>query len=146
MVPDHGAILDFGFPGLGPGENRSFTLYYGAAKTTARADEALYKIAIPTRVRNELAALGMPLGSQYGFVDFIGNAVQILTTVNTHDDTSQICYGRIRPAGGHPRPTPDPHDGKDPHDGDDRDDDDDRHHDSDRHHDNDRHDDKDRYK
>jgi hypothetical protein len=44
VVADQGTIFDFGFPGLAPGEARTFTLWYGAAPTTARADEALYNV------------------------------------------------------------------------------------------------------
>jgi type IV pilus assembly protein PilY1 len=41
LVADHGALFDLGFPGLAPGEARTFTLFYGAAPTVAEADLAL---------------------------------------------------------------------------------------------------------
>jgi type IV pilus assembly protein PilY1 len=37
---DHGAAFDFGFPALGAGEERKFTIFYGAASTEAQADVA----------------------------------------------------------------------------------------------------------
>ncbi|MCK0114331.1 cell wall-binding repeat-containing protein [Ornithinimicrobium sp. F0845] len=38
---DHGALFDFGFDEVAPGETLSFTTYYGAAGTEAAADAAL---------------------------------------------------------------------------------------------------------
>jgi type IV pilus assembly protein PilY1 len=43
-VTDHGALFDFTFPGLLPGEARSFAIFYGAAPTTAGAHHALYQV------------------------------------------------------------------------------------------------------
>ncbi len=38
---DHGALFDFGFGALDPGESTTFTIFYGAAGTTADADAAI---------------------------------------------------------------------------------------------------------
>ena len=38
---DHGAVFDFGFGALAPGESTTFFIYYGAAGTTADADVAV---------------------------------------------------------------------------------------------------------
>ena len=38
---DHGALFDFGFDAVAPGESLSFTTYYGAAGTETSADAAL---------------------------------------------------------------------------------------------------------
>jgi hypothetical protein len=51
---DHGALFDFGFGEVEPGESVSFRIYYGASATEAEADAAL------AAVRAEVYSYGQP--------------------------------------------------------------------------------------
>ena len=51
---DHGALFDFGFGTLNPGEKVTFNIYYGAAATEAAADKALGE------VKAEVYSYGQP--------------------------------------------------------------------------------------
>src|SRR5439155_7167868 len=51
---DHGALIDFGFPTLAPGESRTFAIYYGAAGTESEALSAVQAVGA------EAYSLGQP--------------------------------------------------------------------------------------
>jgi hypothetical protein len=51
---DHGALFDFGFETLAPGDTKEFTIFYGAAGTEARANTALANVSA------EMYSLGQP--------------------------------------------------------------------------------------
>jgi hypothetical protein len=51
---DHGALFDFGFGGLGAGEKKTFTIFYGAAATEVEAESAVNAVGA------EVLSFGQP--------------------------------------------------------------------------------------
>jgi len=87
---DHGALFDFGFGALAPGESTTFFIYYGAAGTTDDADAAVSAAGAEVYSYGKPNAGGLPNNSLNTFIFAfrgLGGAAVIPPTLALSPDT-----------------------------------------------------------
>jgi hypothetical protein len=107
---DHGALFDFAFGSLGPGQSKSFTFFYGAAANEAAANAAASAVGAELFSYGQPNAAGQPHTFIAGF-RAVGGKVVVAPTLtlspglaNTVVGTSHTVTAELRDTGNAPVP------------------------------------------